>query len=152
MCRLYSASFISPDSHIISRLWRAVCHVNFWILLASTESLPRCVMALIRGQNGLCPCPICLVSGSKLADLTTTYQKRSMAVGARIVLDKTFTKTAKSAQLKVFGLRPVEVRQSLCIDLQLIIFSECILASREFWPTWSFILWSPSCKPYWFVW
>lgn len=34
-------------------------------------------MALIRGSNGLCPCPICLIPLEKLSDLETAYPLRT---------------------------------------------------------------------------
>ncbi|KAG1858351.1 hypothetical protein C8R48DRAFT_544380, partial [Suillus tomentosus] len=47
------------------------------ILILSADYEEQCVMALIRGLNSACPCPICLVPREELTDHSTTYPKRT---------------------------------------------------------------------------
>ena len=64
MCWWYRASFLPFSSYPFGGLWRTVS----WKLgLFPSLSLlwDRCVMSLIRGVKGLCPCPICLVPKEK---------------------------------------------------------------------------------------
>ncbi|KAG5640562.1 hypothetical protein DXG03_008069 [Asterophora parasitica] len=49
------------------------------ILTADYEEHPhRCVMALTRGGNGLCPCPVCLIPKDKQSDFRDNYPARTM--------------------------------------------------------------------------
>ena len=43
--------------------------------LSLTDSIMRCVMALIRGVSGDCPCPICLVPRKKQSDYLSVWKK-----------------------------------------------------------------------------
>ncbi|KAG1889652.1 uncharacterized protein F5891DRAFT_926277, partial [Suillus fuscotomentosus] len=47
------------------------------ILILSADYEEQCVMALIRGLNSACPCPICLVPREELTDHSMTYPKRT---------------------------------------------------------------------------
>lgn len=71
----------------------------------------RCVMALIWGSKGLCPCPICLVPHKELADLSKTHPRRTsdqsegifeQAKGLKFFVDK-------EKLFKPLSLRPVKV-------------------------------------------
>jgi hypothetical protein len=71
----------------------------------------RCVIALIRGVNGLCPCPVCLVPRDKLHDPTSTkWELRDMKGTQKLVKA---AKEGKHSQwepkLKEKGLRKIEV-------------------------------------------
>ena len=70
----------------------------------------RCIMALIRGLNSHAPCPVCLVPGDQLTDLSTAFELRTKekmmdhyqrAQGVNIA--------EGDAILKTVGLRNVEV-------------------------------------------
>lgn len=66
-------------------------------------------MALIRGTNSHCPCPVCLVPSNKLYDLTSTYPNRTPEdVNACVQLWKKDRRAGEEA-LKEQSLRPVEV-------------------------------------------
>lgn len=67
-------------------------------------------MALIRGVNGLCPCPVCLVPKDELHDPSREWQLRDMNETQELV------KAAKAGKhiewepkLKEKGLRKLEV-------------------------------------------
>lgn len=79
-------------------------------------------MALIRGANGLCPCPVCLVPGDKLHDPSMEWELRDMDATRELVKA---AKSGKQSQwepiLKEKGLRKIEVSlQSLSLLLKLI--------------------------------
>ncbi|KAG1865264.1 hypothetical protein F4604DRAFT_1881913 [Suillus subluteus] len=48
------------------------------ILILSADYEEQCMMSLIRGRSGKCPCPVCLVPLVELHDLSKTYPLRSM--------------------------------------------------------------------------
>jgi hypothetical protein len=67
-------------------------------------------MALIRGSNGLCPCPVCLVPLGKQHDPSTKWKPRDMNETQELVKA---AKQGKHSQweplLKEQGLRKLEV-------------------------------------------
>ncbi len=65
-------------------------------------------MALIRGLKGHCPCSVCLVKSEDLSTFNPSYTARKTEDGQAIVSSQ-LSFTAKSAELKPLGLRPVEV-------------------------------------------
>lgn len=69
----------------------------------------RCVMALLKGINGKCPCPVCLIPGENLLDLHNAYPLRQVSHGQSVMMDTTLRQTQKSAQLKPLGLRAIQV-------------------------------------------
>jgi hypothetical protein len=80
-------------------------------VLYSCFSSPRCVMALIRGLNGLCPCPICLVPKNEQRNISGTYQLRT-AANVKMLVDKAEncqTEAEKEEVLKTEGIRGVSV-------------------------------------------
>lgn len=64
-------------------------------------------MALIRGTNCHCPCPICLVPSDKLYDNASTYPIRTPEDAQACVELWNRDKTAGEEALKKRGLRPV---------------------------------------------
>jgi len=64
----------------------------------------RAVMALIRGVQGLYPCPICLIPSQDLANINITAPLRDMEETQHLVAESV------EANLKGQGLRPVEVK------------------------------------------
>lgn len=72
-------------------------------------------MAMIRGVNCKFPCPICLVPGHKLTQLTRHYslrtQERMMAVLEEARAQP--TASLKNDKLKQYGLRDVEASVKL---------------------------------------
>ncbi|KAG1776116.1 hypothetical protein EV702DRAFT_1180116 [Suillus placidus] len=78
-----------------------------FILLLSADYEEQCVMALIRGTNCHCPCPICLVPSDKLYDNASTYPIRSPEDAQACVELWNRDKKAGEEALKKWGLRPV---------------------------------------------
>ncbi|KAG1870895.1 hypothetical protein F4604DRAFT_1583497 [Suillus subluteus] len=78
-----------------------------FILLLSADYEEQCVMALIRGTNCHCPCPICLVPSDKLYDNASTYPIRSPEDAQACVELWNRDKKAGEEALKKRGLRPV---------------------------------------------
>ncbi|KAF9024771.1 hypothetical protein BDP27DRAFT_1248625 [Rhodocollybia butyracea] len=79
-----------------------------YILILSSDYEEQCVMTLIRGLRGLCPCPKCLVRKDDLSDLTKQSPLRT-AQGTVDILKKVNTLTRQSDKeeiLKQNGLRP----------------------------------------------
>lgn len=70
----------------------------------------RCVMSLIRGLKGLCPCPKCLIPQDKLSDFTEKYDLRTQESTQNIFQEaRDLGATAKDDFLKKYGLRDVQV-------------------------------------------
>jgi hypothetical protein len=68
-------------------------------------------MALIRGANGHCPCPICLVPKNKQLDLTKNYPLRTQASMQTALKDARAMKLSSDQEncLKTIGLRNIDV-------------------------------------------
>ncbi|KAG2741161.1 hypothetical protein P692DRAFT_201727134 [Suillus brevipes Sb2] len=77
------------------------------ILLLSADYEEQCVMALVRGLNSNCPCPICLVPSTKLYDLSTTYPTRTVEDAKAFLELYLRDRVAGEAILKEHGLRPI---------------------------------------------
>ncbi|THU80412.1 hypothetical protein K435DRAFT_695754, partial [Dendrothele bispora CBS 962.96] len=87
------------------KIQRHLCPIPY-ILSADFEE--QCIMALIRGFRGLCPCPKCLISSEKLSDLSLHHEPRTPAHTVQI-LNKAKLLHRKADQdelLKSYGLRP----------------------------------------------
>ena len=73
-------------------------------------------MALIRGNQGLCPCPVCLVSSKKLIKLeehsVLRTQKATLELLAAV---KERNKTQGEELLKQYGLRNLQVSEDTLI-------------------------------------
>ncbi|KAG2151772.1 hypothetical protein BD769DRAFT_1623523 [Suillus cothurnatus] len=95
------------------------CHNNIvrWlfpvILILSADYEEQCMMSLIHGRNGKCPCPVCLVPLAELHDLSKTYPLRSMEEAKEALRVYRRSKAQGEELLKILGLRPVELRQHL---------------------------------------
>ncbi|KAG1854811.1 hypothetical protein DFJ58DRAFT_841293 [Suillus subalutaceus] len=78
------------------------------ILILSADYEEQCVMALIRGFNSACPCPICLVPKDKLTDHSTIYPTHVIDDAQACVRLWNMDRTAGEAALKKQSLRPVD--------------------------------------------
>lgn len=69
-------------------------------------------MALIRGKNGLCPCPICLAPGKELMNLLQNHPQRTSDQSESVFQRAAGFKSLGDKELlfKEFSLRPVKVR------------------------------------------
>ncbi|PCH36191.1 hypothetical protein WOLCODRAFT_86299, partial [Wolfiporia cocos MD-104 SS10] len=81
-----------------------------FILILSADYEEQCFMALIRGANGLCPCPICLVPSSQLADVSVEHPLRTSVDSAKLLKTAKAlpTKAEQEAVLKKYGLRSIQ--------------------------------------------
>ena len=66
-------------------------------------------MALIRGMNGACPCPVCLVPANMQSQLNIEHQRRKAADAYDIVWNNLLNRGEKDKFLQPLGLRNVEV-------------------------------------------
>ena len=88
---------------------------------------PRCIMALIQGSNGLCPCPVCLVPKNEQRNISGTYPLR-IAANIKMLVDKAEncqTEAEKEEILKTEGIHSVSVSAPLSIFIYLCIDSTC---------------------------
>lgn len=69
-------------------------------------------MALIRGLQGLYPCPMCFVPWNEQSDLSTVHPMRTGDGSQQILEEARAKRTAaeREEHLKDHGLREVEVR------------------------------------------
>ncbi|KAJ6469116.1 hypothetical protein DFH09DRAFT_1111256 [Mycena vulgaris] len=90
---------------IIRWLWPMIL-----ILAADYEEAFRSVMALIRGLQGLYPCPICFVPWDQQSDLSTAHPLRTGIESQRILEEARETRTVAEREeiLKDHGLRDVK--------------------------------------------
>lgn len=72
-------------------------------------------MALIRGLQGLYPCPICFVPWNEQSDLSTEHPLRTGTESQRIVAEAREQRTAteREEHLKDHGLRDINVCEFL---------------------------------------
>ena len=66
-------------------------------------------MALIRGVNGHCPCPVCLVEKDKQGKLCSSPNLRT-AAATKAIFEEKLKSSLKEKLLKKFGLRNVQVK------------------------------------------
>ncbi|KJA12782.1 hypothetical protein HYPSUDRAFT_50110, partial [Hypholoma sublateritium FD-334 SS-4] len=79
------------------------------ILMLSADYEEQCVMALIRGLNSACPCPICLVPNEKLSNLSKKWPPRTTQHMQEIYQNaQSLSAEGKEDVLKTYGLRDVE--------------------------------------------
>ncbi|KAF9470013.1 hypothetical protein BDZ94DRAFT_1329905 [Collybia nuda] len=80
-----------------------------FVFILSADYEEQCVMALIRGEKGLYPCPFCLVPRDEQADLAKTHTLRT-AEHAQEIFNAGLELTAAEHEdlLKSIGLRNVE--------------------------------------------
>ncbi|KAG2366025.1 hypothetical protein BDR07DRAFT_1449538 [Suillus spraguei] len=87
-----------------------VWHESFFKFLEHAAQYLKtgCMMSLIRGCSGKCPCPVCLVPLAELHDLLKTYPLRSMEEAKEALRVYECSKAQGEELLKALGLRPVE--------------------------------------------
>ncbi|TFK18477.1 hypothetical protein FA15DRAFT_253053 [Coprinopsis marcescibilis] len=80
------------------------------VMILSADYEEQCVMAAIRGTNSKCPCPICLVPGDELNQLSKTYPLRTTEEMKRVYEEAQMCQTleAKNEILMKVGLRDIE--------------------------------------------
>ncbi|KAI5989534.1 hypothetical protein EDD15DRAFT_2171237 [Pisolithus albus] len=78
------------------------------VLMLSADYEEQCMMSLIRGCTGKCPCPVGLVPKEELHDLAKTYPLRSMDQAQDALSTYNYSRVAGEEQLKALGLRPIE--------------------------------------------
>ncbi|KIM78816.1 hypothetical protein PILCRDRAFT_10760 [Piloderma croceum F 1598] len=86
-----------------------VVHLLFpLIFILSTDYEEQCFMALIRGANSKCPCPICLVPKDEQHDLGKTFRERT-AFDTQIIVEHAMNLPRERAKshFKKNGLRPI---------------------------------------------
>ena len=100
-----------------------------WIAFLTSLLVPRCFMALIRGSNGLAPCPVCLVPRDKLSDLSQSFKLRdTVSHTSHIDLENYTTPAKREEKLKELGLQPLEVfNHKIFIIVVKCSYKECIL-------------------------
>ncbi|KAG1729317.1 uncharacterized protein EDB91DRAFT_1239239 [Suillus paluster] len=101
-------------------LKRVVWHKSFLKLLEHAAQYSKtgylrkchndilCMMSLIRGHGGKCPCPVCLVPLAELHNLSKTYPLRSVEEAKEALHIHGLSKAQGKEILKVLGLRPVK--------------------------------------------
>jgi len=128
-------------------MFNDVCSHMFWLIqqiMKSSESwgftsflldvnhLFRCVIALIRGLRGLCPCPKCLIPSTKLADFNAVYPERTPEqTVSKLNQAKQLEMTSKAdaeAILKESSLRPIIV--CMIFNAQCLIHTELFIYFR----------------------
>ncbi|KIJ11284.1 hypothetical protein PAXINDRAFT_164124 [Paxillus involutus ATCC 200175] len=78
------------------------------ILILSADYEEQCMMSLIRGRNGKCPCTVCLVPLEELHDLAKTFPLRNSQQGEDALKTYRVKKSIGEELLKKLGLRPVD--------------------------------------------
>ncbi|EIW76794.1 hypothetical protein CONPUDRAFT_63473 [Coniophora puteana RWD-64-598 SS2] len=78
------------------------------IFVLSADYEEQCMMALIRGPKGKCPCPICLSPKENLRDFHTKYEHRTSKQGRDLYDKYKANKGLGNDAMKKVGLRPAE--------------------------------------------
>ncbi|KAI0644335.1 hypothetical protein C8Q79DRAFT_913714 [Trametes meyenii] len=93
--------------HCGDGVWRILFPM---ILMLVADYEEQAIMSLIRGPNGKCPCPVCLVPQDQQMNLgeVPQYPYRDPAVAQALVEDTTLKGEEKEKKFKALGLRPVE--------------------------------------------
>jgi hypothetical protein len=100
----------SHCAHFVCRLRGTVGCVCYIDVSLTNMANIRSIMAMIRGTGSKFPCPMCLIPGSELSNMTASYRLRTTA-GMSAVLASTegMTATEKEEVLKDHGLRDIKV-------------------------------------------
>jgi len=79
-------------------------------------------MALIRGINGLCPCPVCLVPSKEQQNITKQFPLRTADHTKKVIeeMKSKRTEAEKDELLKGYGIRAVSVNLILLLLLFLL--------------------------------
>ncbi|KAG2091483.1 uncharacterized protein F5147DRAFT_822988 [Suillus discolor] len=76
------------------------------ILILSADYEEQCMMSLIRGRGGKCPCPVCLVPLAELHDLSKSYPIKTVEEAQEALRIYGCSKAEGEQILKALGLRP----------------------------------------------
>ncbi|THH10264.1 hypothetical protein EW146_g8426 [Bondarzewia mesenterica] len=81
-----------------------------FILILSADYEKQCVMTLIRGIKGKCPCPVCLVPGDKQIELSEHYPFRTVSEAQALLAQASELRRAEDQEnlLKAYSLRPIQ--------------------------------------------
>jgi len=150
--RWCSAPSLSIHLYFVSRLWRTV-YILTWILFRFVDQLYflfwRCVMALIRGINGYCPCLVCLIPNTEQRNITKQFPLRTVVQTKRVIeeMKSKRTEAEKEELLKEHGIRAVSVRLSSTIRsftdfCRWFEGLKCVFWSCKFQPIQSYL-----CRP-----
>jgi|ERR1700722_687542 len=93
----------------------------------------RCLMALIRGSKGFCPCPICFVEMDKQSDLSEDWPLRT-AENTKTIIKKgreIAAATSRDDYLKDYSLRDIDVGISASGVLGLIFCSRMLFGRLQ---------------------
>ena len=120
LCWWCTSMDISYHLDSICQLWGTVCQIflSFMKLFNHQYVFFRCIMALIRGLNSHCPCPVCLILGDCLSDLSKIYPLRTTETMRTETMRAVYeevqearTVAEKQEILKEYGLHNVKVSQ-----------------------------------------
>ncbi|KAF8900821.1 hypothetical protein CPB84DRAFT_1815310 [Gymnopilus junonius] len=79
------------------------------ILILSADYEEQCVMALIHGLQSYAPCPVCLIPGDELSNLSQAFELRTVEKMKQIYQEaQKMNAASKEELLKKYGLRDVE--------------------------------------------
>ncbi|KAJ3858689.1 hypothetical protein EV359DRAFT_51930 [Lentinula novae-zelandiae] len=93
------------------QIWRLIYPL---LLLESSDYEEQCIMALIRGLHGLCPCPKCFVPNDKLSEPTNAELRMAAHAHEQLqIANAKPSKTEKEKILKKFSMRPQNVFMKL---------------------------------------
>ncbi|KAJ3006719.1 hypothetical protein NUW54_g3829 [Trametes sanguinea] len=95
---------------------RVIWHESFRIILdpicpfSHSDYEEQCCMSLIRGANGLFPCPVCMIPKGQLSNYAVVFPKRTGQEAQRILREALALKnqSAREAILQQWSLRPVQ--------------------------------------------
>ncbi|KIK78025.1 hypothetical protein PAXRUDRAFT_17112 [Paxillus rubicundulus Ve08.2h10] len=87
---------------------KIMCWLFPLILILSADYEEQCMMSLICGRSGKCPCPVCLVPLEELHDLSKSFLLRSQIEAQEALTAWGENQARGEAILKKLGLQPVE--------------------------------------------
>ncbi|KAI6023687.1 hypothetical protein BKA83DRAFT_4052766, partial [Pisolithus microcarpus] len=86
--------------------------VTWWLfpvlLILSADYKEQCMMLLIHGHTGKCPCPVCLVPLEELHDISRTYPMHSVEQAQHVLHIYRHKCSEGEKVLKALGLWPVD--------------------------------------------
>ncbi|KAG2110903.1 uncharacterized protein F5147DRAFT_745048 [Suillus discolor] len=98
-CIVWHESFFKLLEHVAQHSKTGYSHKGYNGIL--------CMMSLICGCSGKCPCPVCLVPLAELHDLSKSYPIRTMEEAQEALHIYGHSKAEGEQILKVLGLQPV---------------------------------------------
>ncbi|KAI6002407.1 hypothetical protein F5J12DRAFT_947888 [Pisolithus orientalis] len=78
------------------------------ILILSADYKEQCMMLLIHGHTGKCPCPVCLIPLGELHNISKTYPLHSMDEAQCAMHIYRHSHTEGEKVLKALGLQPID--------------------------------------------